>query len=70
MLRTKRRGLLRNAAIVLGNVGDERSLPALRTAMNDADEMVREAATWAVTRIAVQHPDTQTPTEEGRDDEQ
>ncbi len=26
--RTKRRGLLRNAAIVLGNTGDERTLPA------------------------------------------
>ena len=28
LMRTKRRGLLRNAAVVLGNAGDERSLPA------------------------------------------
>ena len=30
LMRSKRRGLLRNAALVLGNVGDERALPALR----------------------------------------
>ncbi len=32
LMRSKRRGLLRNAALVLGNVGDERALPALRRA--------------------------------------
>jgi epoxyqueuosine reductase len=49
--RTKRRGLLRNAAIVLGNSGDERALPALRRALDDPDEMVRDAAAWAVAEI-------------------
>ena len=33
LMRTKRRGLLRNAAFVLGNNGDERALPALRRAL-------------------------------------
>jgi epoxyqueuosine reductase len=49
--RTKRRGLLRNAAIVLGNGGDEASLPALRRALDDSDAIVREAAAWAIGTI-------------------
>jgi epoxyqueuosine reductase len=51
MMRTKRRGLLRNAALVLGNVGDERALPALRRALADAELLVRDAAAWAIARI-------------------
>jgi epoxyqueuosine reductase len=50
-LRARRSGLLRNAAIVLGNVGDERSLPALERVANDADEVVRDASRWAIGRI-------------------
>lgn len=49
--RARRAGVLRNAAIVLGNGGDERALPALERAMNDPEEVVREAAAWAVARI-------------------
>jgi len=49
--RTKRRGLLRNAAIVLGNTGDERALPALRRALADAEPLVRDAAAWAIAQI-------------------
>ena len=49
--RTRRAGLLRNAAIVLGNVGDERALPALEQALADEEELVREAAAWAIERI-------------------
>jgi epoxyqueuosine reductase len=49
--RTRRRGLLRNAAIVLGNTGDERALPALRRALADAEPLVCEAAAWAIARI-------------------
>jgi epoxyqueuosine reductase len=50
--RTRRAGLLRNAAIVLGNVGDERALPALeRTVANEDDGVIREAAVWALERI-------------------
>ncbi len=51
LMRSKRRGLLRNAALVLGNNGDERALPALRRALDDAEPLVREAARWAVAEI-------------------
>ena len=50
MWRTRRRGLLRNAAIVLGNMGDERALPALKRALTD-DAIIAEAAAWAIERI-------------------
>lgn len=49
--RLKRRGLLRNAAIVLGNIGDERALPALDRAATDDDPYIREAAAWAAGRV-------------------
>jgi len=51
LLRPGRRGLLRNAAIVLGNTGDPSVLPALRRAAADADPVVREAALWAADAI-------------------
>lgn len=51
LMRSKRRGLLRNAAIVLGNQGDASALPALRHALADPDPVVREAAQWAIERI-------------------
>jgi epoxyqueuosine reductase len=51
LARTKRRGLLRNAALVLGNTGDERALPALRQALDDPEPLVRDAAAWAIGRI-------------------
>jgi epoxyqueuosine reductase len=49
--RTKRRGLLRNAAIVLGNRGDHSALPALRRAAEDPEPLIRDAAQWAIARI-------------------
>lgn len=49
--RNRRPGLLRNAALVLGNVGDERALPALERAAATEPDPVREAAEWAVGRI-------------------
>jgi epoxyqueuosine reductase len=51
LTRTKRRGLLRNAAIVLGNRGDPAAVPALRHALEDAEPLVREAAAWAIEQI-------------------
>ncbi len=50
--RAKRRGLLRNAALVLGNRGDPGALPALRRALNDPEPLIREAAQWAIGRIS------------------
>jgi epoxyqueuosine reductase len=51
LTRTGRAGLLRNAALVLGNAGDARALPALERATHDAEPLVREAAAWAIERI-------------------
>jgi epoxyqueuosine reductase len=51
LMRSKRRGLLRNAAIVLGNRGDARALPALRKALGDPEPLIREAAAWAIARV-------------------
>ncbi|MCO6047298.1 tRNA epoxyqueuosine(34) reductase QueG [Aeoliella sp. ICT_H6.2] len=46
--RPKRRGILRNAAIVLGNHPSESALPALVRGLNDAEPLVRGAAAWAL----------------------
>jgi epoxyqueuosine reductase len=51
LYRSKRRGLLRNAAIALGNLGDAAALPALEKARTDPEPLVREAAAWAIARI-------------------
>jgi epoxyqueuosine reductase len=53
--RTQRAGLLRNAAIAVGNAGDERALPILQRALEDAEPVVRETARWALARIAERH---------------
>jgi epoxyqueuosine reductase len=49
--RCGRSGLLRNAAIALGNLGDARALPALQRALADPSSLVREAAEWAIKTI-------------------
>jgi epoxyqueuosine reductase len=49
--RNRRPGLLRNAAIVLGNMGDERAMPALERALSDEEDLIRDAAAWAISRI-------------------
>jgi epoxyqueuosine reductase len=54
--RNRRAGLLRNAAVVLGNVGDERALPALERALSDQEEVIRDAAAWAIERIRQRTP--------------
>ena len=51
LMRTKRRGLLRNAALVLGNTADATALPALRRASQDEEPVIREAARWAIEQI-------------------
>lgn len=49
VLRAKRRGLARNAAIALGNAGDERAIPMLGDAVVLHDEpLVRGHAAWAL----------------------
>ena len=49
--RAKRRGLLRNVAVALGNWGDPRAVPALRRALDDPEPLIREHAAWALARI-------------------
>jgi epoxyqueuosine reductase len=51
ILRTKRRGLLRNACVALGNTGDASALPALGKAARDPEPLVAEHARWAIKRI-------------------
>ena len=52
VMRAKRRGLARNAAIALGNTGDPDDLPVLREALTTHDEpLVRGHAAWALGRI-------------------
>ncbi len=51
MLRTKRRGLLRNVCVALGNVGDRFALPALEKATHDPEPLIAEHAQWAMERI-------------------
>lgn len=51
MLRTKRRGLLRNVCVALGNVADESALPALEKASNDPEPLIVEHAKWAIHQI-------------------
>jgi epoxyqueuosine reductase len=52
MKRAKLRGLKRNAAVVLGNVGTVEDVPALRQGLEDPEPLVREHAAWALARIA------------------
>jgi epoxyqueuosine reductase len=52
MRRAKRRGLVRNAALVLANRGERAALPRLERLCGDADPVVRRAAAWAVERLA------------------
>jgi len=49
--RAHRSGLLRNAAIVLGNRGDRSAEPALRRALEDPDPVIQRAAAWALSRL-------------------
>jgi len=51
MLRTKRRGVLRNVCVALGNVGDATALPALEKAAHDQEPLIAEHARWAIEEI-------------------
>jgi len=58
ILRVKRRGLLRNVCVVLGNIGTVDDLPALRRAEQHEEPLVREHASWAVREIEKRTPQT------------
>jgi epoxyqueuosine reductase len=56
ILRARRRGLRRNVCVALGNVGDERALPALQKAAEDTEPLVSEHARWAIEQIEARRP--------------
>jgi len=52
IMRAKRTGLVRNACVVLGNLGEPRAVPALARALReDPSPIVRGHAAWALGRI-------------------
>ena len=52
--RAKRRGLLRNVCVALGNTGDPAAIPALGKALHDSEPLVRGHAAWALGTIGGQ----------------
>lgn len=52
VLRAKRRGLLRNVCVALGNWGDPAAIPGLSAALNDDEPLIRGHAAWALGRIS------------------
>ena len=46
--RIKRRGLLRNVAVALGNSGQLEAVPALTEALSDPEPLIRSHAVWAL----------------------
>jgi epoxyqueuosine reductase len=52
MKRTKRRGVLRNVAVALGNSGRAEAQPALERALTDPEPLVAEHARWALAALA------------------
>ncbi len=55
LIRVKRRGLLRNVCVALGNMGDASALPALLRASRDPEPLIAEHAAWAVRQIGRRH---------------
>ena len=49
--RIGRNRMVRNAAIAAGNSGDVRLVPVLQSLTTDEDEIVRDAADWALSRL-------------------
>jgi epoxyqueuosine reductase len=52
--RAKRRGLLRNVAVALGNWGSPEAVPGLAVALNDDEPLIRGHAAWALGRIGTE----------------
>ena len=50
--RAKRRGLVRNVCVAIGNWGDPMAVPALTAALEDPEPLIRGHAAWALGQIA------------------
>jgi len=57
ILRTKRKGLLRNVCVALGNIGDASALPALERAAMDPEPLIAEHARWGAGRVRARMED-------------
>lgn len=57
--RAKRRGIVRNACVVLGNQKESRALPQLMKLASDNEPIVRAAAIWAIGEMAAKAEGTQ-----------
>lgn len=57
LYRPGRAGLLRNAAIVLGNSGDHSAVPALEHGLQDPEPLVRDACAWALEQLRYSGPE-------------
>ncbi len=55
VLRAKRRGLLRNVCVALGNTGGAAALPHLQKAASDPEALIAEHARWAIAQIESRH---------------
>lgn len=53
--RPRRRGILRNAAICLGNLRDQAAAPILIRCLEDTEPLIRGAAAWALGQLGGQH---------------
>jgi epoxyqueuosine reductase len=70
ILRAKRRGLLRNVCVALGNLGRTEAVPALaETLKNDPEPLVRAHAAWALGRIGGREAQVALQDVLGRDNE-
>jgi len=54
--RTKRRGLLRNVCVAMGNSGNAACIPLLESLLDDEEELVREHAAWALAQLRERTP--------------
>lgn len=59
--RPKRRGLLRNVAVAIGNAGSSEHLTLLEDLLKDEDPIVREHAAWGRDRLLARLADTNSP---------
>ena len=59
--RRNSRGLLRNAAIAMGNSGERKHLPRLRELAQHADPAIAEHARWAIARLEATPDADRTP---------
>ena len=54
--RTKHAGLRRNAAIAMGNSGNQKFIPLIESLTSDNHESVAESARWARERLSQKAP--------------